>query len=66
MSLRELPAHPNLEHLKKQARLLLRQSLRAEPTAIDRFREAKVQLATAAPKLADAQHPRGLSQAEPG
>ena len=56
MSLRELPARPNLEHLKKQARLLLRGSLRAEPAAIDRFREAQVQLATAAPKLADAQH----------
>ena len=56
MSLRELPARPNLEHLKKQARLLLRGSLQVEPAAIDRFREAQVQLATAAPKLADAQH----------
>jgi ankyrin repeat protein len=56
MSLRELPARPNLEHLKKQARLLLRGSLRADPAGIDRFREAQVQLATAAPKLADAQH----------
>ena len=56
MSLRELPARPNLEHLKKQARLLLRGSLQAEPAAIDRFREAQVQLLTAAPKLADAQH----------
>src|SRR3984885_2435779 len=56
MSLLELPARPNLEHLKKQARLLLRGSLRAEPAAIDRFREAQVQLVAAAPKLADAQH----------
>ncbi len=56
MSLRELPARPNLEHLKKQARLLLRGSLQAEPAAIDRFREVQVQPATAAPKLADAQH----------
>jgi ankyrin repeat protein len=56
MSLRELPARPNLEHLKKQARLLQRGSLRAEPAAIDRFREAQVQSATAAPKLADALH----------
>lgn len=56
MSLRELPARPNLEHLKKQARVLLRGSVRAEPEAIDRFREAQVQSATAAPKLADAQH----------
>jgi len=56
MSLRELPARPNLDHLKKQARLLLRGSLQAEPAAIDRFREVQVQLATATPKLADAQH----------
>jgi len=35
MSLRELPARPNLEHLKKQARLLLRGSLQAEPAAIE-------------------------------
>jgi ankyrin repeat protein len=56
MSLRELPARPNLEHLKKQARLLLRGSLQAQPEAINRFREARVQSGTAAPKLADAQH----------
>jgi ankyrin repeat protein len=56
MSLRELPARPNLEHLKKQARLLLRGSLQAEPEALDRFREAQVQSSTAPPKLADAQH----------
>jgi ankyrin repeat protein len=56
MSLRELPARPNLEHLKKQARLLLRGSLQADPAAIDRFREAQVQSGTAAPKLADALH----------
>ena len=56
MSLRELPARPNLEHLKKQARLLLRGSLQAESAAIDRFREAQVQLPTASPKLADAQY----------
>jgi ankyrin repeat protein len=56
MSLRELPARPNLEHLKKQARLLLRGSLQADPATLDRFREAQVQLATAAPKLADALH----------
>ena len=56
MSLRELPARPNLEHLKKQARLLLRGSLQAEPSALDRFRDAQVSLATATPKLADAQH----------
>jgi len=56
MSLRELPQRPNLEHLKKQARLLLRGALQAEPAAIDRFREVQVPWPTAAPKLADAQH----------
>src|ERR1700753_2264174 len=56
MPLRELPARPNLEYLKKQARLLLRGSLQAESAAIHRFREAQGALITAAPKLADAQH----------
>jgi len=56
MSIRELPPRPNLEHLKKQARLLLRGSLRAEPASADRFQEAQVQSATAAPKLGDALH----------
>ncbi len=56
MSVHELPARPNLEHLKKEAKLLLRGSLVAEPTAIDRFREAHVTYSTDAPKLADAQH----------
>ncbi len=57
MSLRELPAHPNLEHLKKQARKLLREFLRDDPAAVARFRDA----ASAPPagrsaKLADALH----------
>jgi ankyrin repeat protein len=56
MSPRDLPARPNLEHLKKQARLLLRGSLQSEAAAIDRFREVQVPWPTAAPKLADAQH----------
>src|SRR6202012_4766840 len=56
MPLRELPARPNLEYLKKQARLLLRGSLQAEPAAIHRFREVQVSLPTGTPKLADAQH----------
>jgi hypothetical protein len=56
MSPRELPARPNLEHLKKQARLLLRECLEAEAAAIDRFREVEVTYADATPKLADAQH----------
>ena len=42
MSLRELPARPNLEHLKKQARKLLREFLQDDPAAVDRFREAAV------------------------
>jgi ankyrin repeat protein len=56
MPYRELPARPNLEHFKKQAKLLQREMLRAEATAIDRFREARVSVAMAAPKLADALH----------
>ena len=49
MSIRELPAHPNLEHLKNQARTLLRQSLAGDP-------EAAARLAVPEPKLADALH----------
>jgi len=56
MSLRELPARPNLEHLKKTSPASAAWSLQAEPAAIDRFREVQVQFATATPKLADAQH----------
>ena len=42
MSLRELPASPDLEHLKKQAKRLQREALEANATATDRFREAKI------------------------
>ncbi len=57
MSLRELPARPNLEHLKKQARKLLREFLQDDPAAVDRFREAAVAApAGSAPRLADALH----------
>jgi ankyrin repeat protein len=56
MPLRELPARPNLEHLKNQARLLLRGCLQAEAAAIDRFREVDVAYSGTTPKLADAQH----------
>jgi ankyrin repeat protein len=56
MSLRELPARPDLEYLKKQAKLLLRESLEANAAATDRFREAKATYSGATPKLADAQH----------
>jgi ankyrin repeat protein len=56
MSPRELPARPNLEHLKKRARLLLRECMEAEAAAIDRFREVNVAYSGTTPKLADAQH----------
>ncbi len=54
MSSRELPSRPNLEHLKKQARSLLRQAQASDPEALARF--AAISIATAAPKLADALH----------
>ncbi len=54
MSLRELPARPNLEHLKNQARKLLRQALEADASATVRF--AAVGVASSTPKLADALH----------
>jgi ankyrin repeat protein len=55
MPTRELPARPNLEHLKKQARQLLRGILQADPSSADRFREAQVTLSTSAARLAQAQ-----------
>jgi ankyrin repeat protein len=54
MSLHELPARPDLEHLKKQAKLLLRGYLQADAAAIERFGQAQVMAAP--PKLSDAQH----------
>jgi ankyrin repeat protein len=54
MSLRELPARPNLEHLKNQARTLLRQRLAMEPEATARF--AAFGVTSAKPKFADALH----------
>lgn len=54
MSSRELPARPNLEHLKNQARKLLRQALDADQSAIARF--AAFGVTSAKPKLADALH----------
>lgn len=56
MSIRQLPARPNLEHLKKQARLLLRESLEGDAAAAERFRDAGVQFSAAQPKLSDALH----------
>jgi ankyrin repeat protein len=54
MSPRELPARPNLEHLKKQAKQLLREYVLGEAAAIARFRAADVSFAKSAPKLASA------------
>ena len=54
MSLRELPARPNLEHLKNQARKLLRQALESDPSASFRF--AAIGVTSQQPKLADALH----------
>jgi len=34
----ELPVKPNLEHLKKQAKVLLSQSQQGDAAAIERFR----------------------------
>lgn len=54
MPVRELPARPNLEHLKKQARQLLRGILQEDASAVDRFHEAQVTHAPTA-RLAQAQ-----------
>jgi ankyrin repeat protein len=56
MSTRQLPARPNLEHLKKQARLLLRESLQGDAAAAERLRAAGIQIPATQPKLADALH----------
>ena len=52
MSSRELPARPNLEHLKNQARTLLKQSPASDASATARF--AALGVTSAQPKLADA------------
>jgi ankyrin repeat protein len=53
---RELPARPNLDHLKKQARSLQREFLESNPEAISRFRDAQVTPASGGAKLAEALH----------
>ena len=53
MPIRELPARPDLEHLKKQARSLLRDGIASDAEAKARFSNCNV---TATPKLADALH----------
>ena len=54
MSIQQLPARPSLEHLKNQARTLLRQALASDASATARF--AAFGTTSAAPKLADALH----------
>ncbi|MBZ5580049.1 MAG: ankyrin repeat domain-containing protein [Acidobacteriia bacterium] len=49
----ELPPNPNLEHLKKQAKALLRDFRLKDPAAVARFTDLQLR---AAPKLSDAQH----------
>jgi ankyrin repeat protein len=51
---RQLPAKPNLEHLKKQAKQLLEDFEQGDPAAVERFRSLASM--SAPPKLADAQH----------
>jgi ankyrin repeat protein len=51
---RQLPARPNLEHLKKQAHVLLRERLASDPSATALFASANISSDT--PKLADALH----------
>jgi len=50
----ELPPKPNLEHLQKQAKSLLRKVQQGDPAALGRFRPFAGDLS--APKLAEAQH----------
>jgi len=48
-----LPSNPHLEHLKKQAKALLKDFRQNKPAAIERFRSLNLKTA---PKLSDAQH----------
>lgn len=53
---RELPAKANLEHLKEQAKDLLRKLQQGDAAAIERVRSHVSFSAPASLKLADAQH----------
>ncbi len=53
MSLSERPSRPNLEYLKKQARILLQQGLASDACATARFASFGI---STKPKLADALH----------
>lgn len=52
---RDLPAKPNLEYLKKQAKNLLHDFQQKSPAAVERFR-ALNSPASISPRLSDAQH----------
>ena len=49
---KDLPPHPSLEHLKKQAKALLSDFERGDPEAAGKFRS----LGLPNPRLSDAQH----------
>jgi hypothetical protein len=53
---RQLPANPNLEHLKNQAKELLRNFQQGAADAKERFASLSASYAGAGPKLADALH----------
>ena len=52
----KLPEKPNFEHLKKQAKNLLRDLEQGDSAAVDRFRAQNVRPSGPSFKLADAQH----------
>lgn len=53
---RDLPARASIEHLKKQAKALVRDAELQIPEALERFRAVASRVGRAKPKLADAQH----------
>lgn len=53
---RRLPDRPDFDHLKKQAKQLLRGLASRDPQALERYRATLSRPAPAEPKLADAQH----------
>lgn len=55
MSVRRLPVHPNLEHLRHQAKDLLRAARSGDPAALDDFRAFHPRGVVDAPALHDAQ-----------
>jgi ankyrin repeat protein len=52
---RRLPEHPSLEHLKKQAKVLLAELQSGNPVSHERYRALLSRAAPAEPQLADAQ-----------